>query len=142
MDDEERFERLMEVVDDLVIENLEVPILVEGRRDVDSLRIIGCAGVIEALNAGVTLHDRAGMIAEAGIKKVMLLTDWDRKGEELFDKMRALLAAHGVRVHGDHRDKLRLWMRPPVKDVESLAGYVTRNLARYQLKEMHERDER
>jgi 5S rRNA maturation endonuclease (ribonuclease M5) len=74
------------------------------------------------------------------VKSVMLLTDWDRKGDELFEKMRGFLAANGIRVKGDHRDKIRMWMRPPVKDVESLAGYVTRNLARYQWKEMHERE--
>src|SRR5439155_22204372 len=129
---------LMEVLDDLVIENLETPILVEGRRDVDSLRVIGCAGAIEALNAGVTLHDRAEALAAAGVRSIILLTDWDRKGDELFEKMRALLAANGVRANGEYRDKIRIWMRPPVKDVESLAGYVTRNLARYQLKEMED----
>jgi 5S rRNA maturation endonuclease (ribonuclease M5) len=132
MDDEERFERLMEVLDDLAIENLETPILVEGRRDVESLRVVGCAGVIEPLHAGVTLHDRAEALAAGGLREIILLTDWDKKGDELFDKMRTLLQANGVRIKGDYRDKVRLWMRPPVKDIESLAGYVTRNLARYQ----------
>ena len=140
MDDEERFDRLMEVLDELVVDNLETPILVEGRRDVDSLRVIGCAGSIEALNAGMTLHDRAEALAAAHVREIILLTDWDKKGDELFERMRRLLSANGVRSSGDYRDKIRLWMRPPVKDVESLAGYVTRNLARYQLKEMKERE--
>lgn len=141
MDDEDRFDRLMEVLDDLVLENLETPILVEGRRDVASLRIIGCAGVIEAVNAGITLHDRAEKFAAAGVREIVLLTDWDQKGDQLFEKLRAFLSANGVRVKGDHRDKIRMWMRPPVRDVESLAGYVTRNLARYHGHGLEERRE-
>jgi len=139
MEDEERFERLMEVLDELAIENLTTPIVVEGRRDVEALRVLGCAGEILPLNAGVTLHDRAEAIAASGAREVILLTDWDRKGDELFDKMRALFAANRVRTRGEERDKIRLWMRPPVKQVEELAGYVTRNLARYQLRDLDER---
>jgi 5S rRNA maturation endonuclease (ribonuclease M5) len=142
VDDEERFERLTEVLDELVVANLETPILVEGRRDVASLRILGCAGEVHALHAGATLHDRAEALAAAGVREIILLTDWDKKGAELFDRMRALLAANKVRVNGEYRDKIRLWMRPPVKDVESLAGYVARNLARYHEREPDERRRR
>lgn len=130
MDDEERFERLLEVLDELAIENLETPIVVEGQRDVKALRILGCAGAIHAINAGDSLHDRAESFA-AGTRRVILLTDWDRKGDQLFDMMRGKLHANGVRADGDFRDKIRMWMRPPVKDVESLATYVARNIARY-----------
>ncbi|MFA5862216.1 MAG: hypothetical protein WDA16_11035 [Candidatus Thermoplasmatota archaeon] len=131
MDDAERFERLMEVIDDLAIENLETPIVVEGRRDVESLRILGCAGEIHPLNLGNTLHERAEALA-GGAKLVILLTDWDKKGDQLFEAMATRLHANGVRVDRTYRDKIQMWMRPPVKDIESLAGYVARNLARYQ----------
>lgn len=135
MDDEQRFENLLEVIDDLVAENLTVPIVVEGRRDVESLRALGCTGEVHALNAGATLHERAEAFA-AGTTWVILLTDWDRKGEELFDAMRVRLASNGVRADGVFRDKLRMWMRPPVKEVEDLAQYVARNLERYHGKEL------
>ena len=49
-------------------------------------------------------------------REVILLTDWDRKGDQLFEKMRAFLAANLVRANGEYRDKIRLWMRPPVRD--------------------------
>jgi 5S rRNA maturation endonuclease (ribonuclease M5) len=136
MDDEERFERLMEVLEDLAIENLETPILVEGRRDVEALRVLGCAGEVLPLNAGATLHDRAEAICASGARAIILLTDWDRKGEELYARMRSLLEANRVRVSGEHREKLRLWMRPPVNAVEDLAAYVARNLARYHRKDL------
>lgn len=135
MDDETRFERLLEVIADLVAANLTTPIVVEGRRDVEALRALGCAGTIHAINAGATLHERAERFA-AGTTWVILLTDWDRKGQQLFDAMRSKLHANGVRADGDFREKLQMWMRPPVKEVEDLALYVARNLARYHAKDL------
>lgn len=135
MDDETRFERLLEVLDDLVAENLAVPIVVEGIRDVESLRRLGCAGDVHTLNAGTTLHARAERLA-GRTEWVILLTDWDRKGDQLFASMKEKLAANGVRADGTFREKLQMWMRPPVKDVESLADYVARNLARYHGKDL------
>lgn len=130
MDDEERFERFLEVLDELKEANVSRPIIVEGRRDVESLRAVGCAGEIEPINSGTTLHTRAEHLAGSA-RVVILLTDWDKKGDQLFVAMRDLFAANGVRVEGTFRDKLRIWMRPPVTDVESLASYVERNLERH-----------
>lgn len=135
MDDEARFERLLEVIDDLVAENLTTPIVVEGRRDVAALRALGCTGQVHPLNAGSTLHERAEAFA-AGTSWVILLTDWDRKGDQLFASMREKLAANGVRADGTFRDKLLFWMRPPVREVEALAAYVARNLARHQRRDL------
>ena len=135
MDDEGRFERLLDVLDDLVAENLTTPIVVEGLRDVASLRRLGCAGEVLTLNAGETLHARAERLAGSA-SWVILLTDWDRKGDQLFAAMREKLAANGVRADGTFREKLQMWMRPPVKDVESLADYVARNLERYHGKDL------
>jgi 5S rRNA maturation endonuclease (ribonuclease M5) len=137
MDDEERLERLLEVIAELAESNRETPILVEGRRDIESLRRLGCMGEIHALHAGKTLHDRAEFLAGSATE-VILLTDWDRKGEELYEAMRVRLAANGVRAEGSFRDKIRLWMRPPVKDIESLAGYVARAMARLHGRELGE----
>lgn len=132
MDDEQRFERLLDVIEDLVAENLTTPIVVEGRRDVEALRRLGCAGQVHPIHAGATLHERAEHFA-AGTTWVILLTDWDRKGQQLFDVMRVNLAANGVRADGEFRDKLQFWMRPPVKEVEDLASYVERNRLKYGL---------
>lgn len=139
MDDEQRFERLLEVLDELAVANLETPIVVEGLRDVKALRLLGCAGTIATINAGASLHDRAEALA-AGTRSVILLTDWDRKGDQLFELMREKLHANGVRSDGTFREKIQMWMRPPVKDVESLAAYVARNLARYHERELGERE--
>lgn len=134
MDDEERFDRLLDVLVDLRETNETVPVVVEGQRDVTALRLLGLKGRIVTLHRGDPLF----LVAEAlgaQAQEVVLLTDWDTKGQALFESLRVSLAANGVRVNGAFRDDLRHWIRPTLNDVESLASYVGRNLARY-----HRRD--
>ena len=135
MDDEERFERLLEVLAELREANEETPIVVEGARDVASLRTLGCSGHIIPLHSGDPLFQVAESIA-AQAESVILLTDWDAKGQRLFDTLRAALAANGVPSDGRFRDDLRHCIRPTLNDVESLAGYVARTLARYHRKDL------
>lgn len=135
VDDEERFEELLEVLSELREANEEVPVVVEGARDVGSLRQLGLAGHIIPLHSGATLFALAEEIA-AQADEVILLTDWDRKGQTLFESLRAALAANGVRVEGRFRDDIRRTSRPTPNDVESLANVVRRGLERYHQKDL------
>ncbi|HET6403991.1 MAG TPA: toprim domain-containing protein [Candidatus Thermoplasmatota archaeon] len=135
MDDEERFDRLLDVLLELREANEETPIVVEGARDVASLRLLGLAGHIIPLHSGEPLFQVAESIA-AQADEVILLTDWDAKGQTLFDSLRTALAANGVKSDGKFRDDLRHHIRPTLKDVESLAGYVQRNLERFHRKDL------
>lgn len=134
MDDAERFEALLDVLDELREANLEMPIVVEGQRDVASLRLLGLTGDIIMLHSGEPLFQVAEEVASQA-KAIILLTDWDRKGEILFEQLSAALAANGVRVEKRWRSDLRHHIRPTISDVESLASYVGRKLA-----EHHRRD--
>lgn len=135
MDDEERFELLLETLEELREANEETPIVVEGARDVASLRLLGLTGHVIPLHSGEPLFQVAEAIASQA-DEVILLTDWDRKGELLFDQLSANLAANGVRIDGSYRDRIRRAIRPTLGDVESLAGYVAKNLARYRGSEL------
>lgn len=138
MDDEERFELLLETLDELRAANEETPIVVEGARDVSSLRRLGLGGHLIPLHSGDPLFQVAEAIA-AQADEVILLTDWDAKGQTLFEQLRVALAANGVRVAGAFREDLRHAIRPTLKDVESLAGYVQRGLERYHGKDIVDR---
>lgn len=135
MDDEERFDNLLHVLDELREANEQTPIVVEGSRDVASLRLLGLTGHIIPLHSGEPLFQVAEAIAGQA-DEVILLTDWDTKGQSLFDQLRAALAANGVRCDGKFRDDLRHSIRPTLKDVESLAGHVQRNLERFHRKDL------
>lgn len=135
MDDEERFQELLDVLADLREANEETPIVVEGVRDVASLRSLGIAGHVIPLHAGATLFGLAEEISSQA-DEVILLTDWDRKGQTLYEQLGAALAANGVKLVGSFRDDLRHAIRPTLKDVESLAGHVQRGLERYHRKDL------
>lgn len=134
VDEAERFDALLEVLDELRDANDTTPIVVEGQRDVASLRLLGMGGDLIALHSGVPLFQVAEAIAQES-KGVILLTDWDRKGDILFEQLSAALAANGVKVDGRLRDEIKHHIRPTLQDVESLASYVGRRLA-----EHHQRD--
>lgn len=135
MDDAERFELLLETLDELREANEEMPVVVEGLRDIASLRAIGLQGHIIPLNLGVPLFQVAETIA-AQADEVILLTDWDTKGQTLFEALRAALAANGVKADGEFRSRLRHAIRPTLGDVESLASHVQRGLERFHGKDL------
>lgn len=130
MEDEERFDGLLLLLDELREANELRPIIVEGQRDVASLRVVGCAGRILTLHRGEPLFLLAESVAREA-REAILLTDWDRKGDILFDQLGASLAANGVRVDRTFRDRLPAWTKPRLHDVESLGGYVARGLERF-----------
>lgn len=134
VDEAERFDALLDVLDELRDANDATPIVVEGQRDVASLRLLGMAGDLITLHTGEPLFQVAEAIAVES-NYVILLTDWDRKGEILFEQLSAALAANAVRVDGKFRDDIKHCLRPTLNDIESLASYVGRNLARF-----HQRD--
>ena len=130
MDEAERFESLLLVLGELAEANLTTPIVVEGPRDVAALRRLALRGEVVPLNQGSPLFAFCEVLAQT-TASVILLTDWDRKGGQLYATLQAGLEACGVRVDGTYRDKIQFWMRPPVRAVEDLAGYVDRGLHRY-----------
>lgn len=134
----DRFLTLLAVVEELAADNARVPIVVEGQRDVASLRDLGCRGTIHMLHNGLSLMGLAEKLA-AESPHVILLTDWDRKGGILFEQFTQMLAANGVRLHGQFRDRIASSSAPSLQDVESLAGYVARHLARHTGEDLHER---
>lgn len=79
MDYKKSFEELEKALFELVEENKKTPIVVEGDKDVYSLRKLGVKGEIITVNSGLSIIDFCDKIAE-NYKEIILLTDWDRKG--------------------------------------------------------------
>ncbi len=57
---------------------------------------------------------------------IIILTDWDKRGDEVARKAGIFLHANDVRPDGDLRKKLSALSRKEIKDVESLHGYIER----------------
>ena len=79
MDYKKSLEEIEKALDDLIEENISIPIIVEGEKDIEALKKIGVSGTIISVNAGISIIDFCDRIARH-YKEVIILTDWDRKG--------------------------------------------------------------
>jgi 5S rRNA maturation endonuclease (ribonuclease M5) len=79
MDFKKSIEDLEKIIAELGEENRSIPIVVEGKKDIEALRKLDISGSIISVNAGVPLIDFCDKIAQEHTD-IIILTDWDRKG--------------------------------------------------------------
>lgn len=79
MDYKKNFQEIEKGLFELIEENKKIPIVVEGDKDVFSLKKLGIIGEIITVNSGLSIIDFCDKIANK-YKEIILLTDWDRKG--------------------------------------------------------------
>ncbi len=99
-------------------------ILVEGKKDIISLKRLNIQGVIK-----VVTHHPLSLITEelAGMgRDVIILTDWDRRGDILAERLSEDLQYLGVNADLQLRRKLSSLVKKDIKDVEALYVHVVR----------------
>jgi|TARA_B100001996_G_scaffold378497_1_gene362757 5S rRNA maturation endonuclease (ribonuclease M5) len=107
------------------------PILVEGLKDVRSLRELGFSGTIETINRG---WDRSRMIAYLyeeygsnlaidGLPNIILLMDWDRTGNRLQNSFKKRLESMDVKIDDRLRSVLSRQLKSECRTVESLSPH-------------------
>jgi len=119
----------LEALEELIASLLEASgqgaaVIVEGRRDLLALRSLGlCGPVIMAsrLSALDVAEDAA-----RNYSQVILLTDWDDKGDEMCQTIERHLRSVGIRPDGLIRSRLKSLVKKEIKDVESLGRYMER----------------
>jgi len=79
MDFKKSIEDLEKIIVELGEENRSIPIVVEGKKDIEALRKLDINGEIIGINSGHTLIDFCDKIAQEHTD-IIILTDWDRKG--------------------------------------------------------------
>lgn len=96
-------------------------ILVEGQRDVESLRALGCTASIETLShVGVNDFDLAQQISTK-YSHVLILTDFDVEGLNLNQRFSSILERQGATVENRLRRRVgRLMAMIGVYAIESL----------------------
>ncbi len=94
-------------------------VLVEGKRDKRALTLFGVEPVVEM--RGRNYHDIAQELSEK-FEGVVVLTDLDSKGEEIFKKLSRILPAYGLKVDGSLRGELK---NSGVKFVEKIPEAFT-----------------
>ncbi len=123
-DDFERAERLREIFEALNEVNKKFPIIVEGKRDVIALKKLGLEGEIITLHGGKGLYDFCEEIAEK-FTKVIILLDWDEKGESLYRKVSQHLNGHWEEF-SPFRGILKVLCQKEIKDIEGIPKLLLR----------------
>ena len=122
---DERLAQLEAIISDMKQENLEIPIVVEGLRDIESLQKLGFSGEILSINIGKTLLNFCEMYAKDH-KKVIILMDWDPRGRRLRKSLNAKFQLAHVEVNDIYWLELRKLAFPEIKDIQSLASLMER----------------
>lgn len=123
------YRKLLELIEELLEELLYFSmegniILVEGKRDLASLRKLGIKGRIEF----VTHHPLADIcekVAATG-KDIVILTDWDRRGIILEKKISDHLENYGINIEHRLRKRVLSLVQKDIKDVESLYTHISK----------------
>jgi 5S rRNA maturation endonuclease (ribonuclease M5) len=122
---EEALEQIEELLAELGEKASEgVPIIVEGMDDVKALKSLSVEGRIHKISNGASLLNFVESFS--GFKEIIVLTDFDRAGDELASFIARQGKSLGVKPITDFRDKLKPLVRREVKDIEGLAKFLQR----------------
>lgn len=104
-------------------------IIVEGRRDLQALRALGLPGpvIMASRRPALELAEEAAR----NYSRIILLTDWDRKGDEMCKTIEFHLRSVGSRPDREIRSRLGKLVKKEIKDVESLSRYTEKMREQY-----------
>ena len=121
-----KLEKIEQILEYLIQESMRnVPILVEGDNDLQTLRHLGVQGTIVcAKTGGKSVLDLLSQIEDGGFKEAILLFDFDRRGKELTKIVMENLEKVQVRLDLTFWNQLLALVGREVKDIEGLDAYV------------------
>jgi len=121
-----RLERLQQLIEQVAIESSNGSlIIVEGRKDRESLRRMGITGPIQCLQSS-RLNAVGFVESIERTKRIVILTDFDREGVSLAKKLARNFIAHSHDVNIVIWKSLRELTRSDVRSIEELPKYLER----------------
>ena len=119
------FKKLLSIVEEL--QNLAeqgMPILVEGKKDEEALKNLGINGnFMKVSGSPLKLFEIAEKAAKSS-SKIIILTDFDKKGNELAKKLSEDIQELGSHPDLEIRRKIMGITRRYIKDIESLERHL------------------
>ncbi|WP_393971877.1 toprim domain-containing protein [Oxyplasma meridianum] len=85
---------MLKIIDKYREKNLDTPIVVEGKNDVQSLRKIEFSGEIIIFNSGLSIVRFSEELKER-YNRIIILTDFDAKGRRLRDDIEKFFVSSG-----------------------------------------------
>jgi 5S rRNA maturation endonuclease (ribonuclease M5) len=102
-----------------------VPILIEGRKDEEALKELGVEGeFIKVSGSPQNLFEIAEIAAKSS--KVIILTDFDKKGNQLANRLSRDIQSLGSNPDMQIRRRIMGMTRKYIKDIQSLPKHVSR----------------
>jgi 2,5-diamino-6-(ribosylamino)-4(3H)-pyrimidinone 5'-phosphate reductase len=103
------------------LDSIQNPIIVEGKKDVESLRNLGIKGIISSLN-GRSINDLVDQFRN--FSKIIILTDYDSEGVKIKNKLVRNLQLEGIKTELSYYNILRKILKGGVLQVEGLFNFI------------------
>jgi len=97
-------------------------ILVEGRRDAESLKNIGIESEIICISQK-NMYDLTLDLVKKD-KKIIVLTDFDSEGTKLFKEYRKELESLGANIDIKYYKKLKFYLKKFIKGIEDIDNFL------------------
>ncbi|MFQ6080050.1 MAG: toprim domain-containing protein [Candidatus Bathyarchaeia archaeon] len=119
-------EKLLQLLDRLAEMSAKgIPIIVEGKRDVNALHALDVKGdIISAKTSGRRFLDVLSEVGRRGKREAILLMDFDRRGKEWTKRLAKHLEEMRIKPNLFFWKRLQGLVGRDVKDVEGLATYM------------------
>jgi 2,5-diamino-6-(ribosylamino)-4(3H)-pyrimidinone 5'-phosphate reductase len=122
----EKEEKILKILECLAEESAKgTPIIVEGKKDIETLRALAVEGkIMTAKTGGKSLLDVISEVEKNEVGEVILLLDFDRRGREWTKRLRQQLEKARIKLNITFWRELSALVGKEVKDVEGLAAYM------------------
>lgn len=122
----EKEEKIQQLLERLIEESARgTPIIVEGKKDIETLRTLGIQGkIVSAKTGGKSRLDVISEVEKTEAHEVILLLDFDRRGKEWSKILKEHLERARIRPNLKFWNELQGLVSKEVKDIEGLTSYV------------------
>jgi 2,5-diamino-6-(ribosylamino)-4(3H)-pyrimidinone 5'-phosphate reductase len=123
----EKEEKIQQIITKLTEESAKgKPIIVEGKKDEQTLRILGVNGVIVTVKTGgKSFLEATAEIEKLGAREVILLLDFDRRGKEGTLRLQRDLERSKIKANVLFWCDLRGLVGREMQCIESLTSYLS-----------------
>jgi 5S rRNA maturation endonuclease (ribonuclease M5) len=123
----EREEKILQILNALVEESAKgTLIIVEGKKDVEALRVLGVEGaVLTVKTGGKSFLGVVSEIEQVGASEVILFLDFDRRGKEGTKRLKQNLERAKIKPNVKFWRELSGLVGKEIQCVESLTAYLS-----------------
>ncbi|MBS3816829.1 MAG: hypothetical protein KGY76_04630 [Candidatus Thermoplasmatota archaeon] len=121
----EELEGILDILERIKNERGDIPIIVEGKKDVKALQSLGIQRKIIKIKRGESIFRIIEELRDEH-EKVIILTDWDASGGGLCYKIKKACEANTIAYDVEYRKQVIKFLKKEVKDVESIPSFIER----------------